>query len=71
MVLVGDETPWGTATAFCKSNPLDGLHACVTHAIESFPDRLAMASHVLDTDGPHVMAFRCRVDGETHGKADQ
>ena len=67
-VAVGQDTPWGLASAFCKGNPMDGRFACATHGIASFLDRVELAAHVDDaSDGPHLMAWRCRRDGETHG----
>jgi hypothetical protein len=64
---VGQQTPWGVATRFCRRG-LDGRWACTLHRVASFVDRAELARHLDDeSDGPHRVAFRCLLDGETHG----
>lgn len=66
-VAVGQPTPWGIATRFCEGD-VAGRWACAAHGMTPFLDRAALAAHVDDlTHGPHLIAWRCRRDGQTHG----
>jgi hypothetical protein len=68
-VAVGQDTPWGVATPFCAMN-LSGRWACAVHGVAEFADRSEMVAHYDDlSDGPHLMVWRCREDGEVHGWA--
>lgn len=68
-IQVGEQTPWGVATAFCRTNPLDGRWACATHGNASFADAAALAAHV--DDQAHVypcrLGFHCWPDDQIHG----
>jgi hypothetical protein len=68
-VQVGEQTPWGVATAFCRSNPMNGRWACATHGVESFRDSAAMAEHRDDPthEYPCRLGWACREDGQLHG----
>ena len=68
-VQVGEQTPWGVATAFCLTNPLDGRWACATHGIPSFADAASLVAHVDDAthEYPCRLGFHCWADDQLHG----
>ena len=68
-VQVGEQTPWGVATAFCRTNPLDGRWACATHGIPSFADAASMVVHVDDPthEYPCRLGFHCWPCDQVHG----
>lgn len=64
---VGQDTPWGPATAFCRGG-LDGRWACASHGVATFADGVALAAHV-DAWQQLVclIVWRCRPCAEPHG----
>lgn len=66
---VGDESPWGTVGLICEGgDALNGLFACITHGIASFPNGAKFRHHCA-TDERHLVVWRCRAHGpEGFGK---